>query len=225
TQKKLSSISSWENNKIASTEDGLKKIHEANENLDEVVALAKDLRQRIVENKHYPPYLNDDIWRLEKIAKDGKIHKRVSSHGIHTVKDLLQLYTTEPSSLYVAERKHNCTDVEDLFIAHIVEMDTMARGFKNAAKLIEERATQQDCLLCPTGFAAKMALMTTIESTGSLLAGKNVTADDEKIAVFSDALNHASIIDGLHLAQRQKSIKALARYQEVIERYAKEKQS
>ncbi|KAL4288727.1 hypothetical protein AHAS_Ahas19G0315100 [Arachis hypogaea] len=50
TQKKLSSISSWENNKIASTEDGLKKIHEANENLDEVVALAKDLRQRIVEN-------------------------------------------------------------------------------------------------------------------------------------------------------------------------------
>ncbi|XLR57279.1 hypothetical protein S83_007951 [Arachis hypogaea] len=58
--------------------------------------------------KHYPPYLNDDIWRLKKIAKDGKIHKRLSSHGIHTVKDLLQLYTTEPFSLYVAERKHIC---------------------------------------------------------------------------------------------------------------------
>ncbi|XP_052113684.1 calmodulin-binding protein 60 B [Arachis duranensis] len=32
--------------------------------------------------KHYPPYLNDDIRRLEKIAKDEKIHKRLSSHGI-----------------------------------------------------------------------------------------------------------------------------------------------
>ena len=50
--------------------------------------------------KHYPPSLNDDIWRLEKIAKDGKIHKRLSIHGIHTVKDLLQQYITNPSSLY-----------------------------------------------------------------------------------------------------------------------------
>ncbi|MED6193101.1 hypothetical protein PIB30_015985 [Stylosanthes scabra] len=50
--------------------------------------------------KHYPPSLNDDIWRLEKIAKDGKIHKRLSQRGIHTVKDLLQLHTTNPSSLY-----------------------------------------------------------------------------------------------------------------------------
>ena len=52
-----------------------------------------------------------------------------------------------------------------------------------------------------------MALMTTIGSIGSLLAGNSTPAEDEKIAVFSDALNHASIIDGLHLAQRQKSVK------------------
>ncbi|KAJ1385607.1 hypothetical protein SESBI_41571 [Sesbania bispinosa] len=50
--------------------------------------------------KHYPPSLNDDVWRLEQIAKDGKIHKRLSFHGIHTVQDLLRLYTTNQSLLY-----------------------------------------------------------------------------------------------------------------------------
>lgn len=34
-------------------------------------------------------------------------------------------------------RRRESTDVEDLFIAHIVGMDTMARGLRNAAKLIE----------------------------------------------------------------------------------------
>ncbi|CAL0311004.1 unnamed protein product [Lupinus luteus] len=64
-----------------------------------------------------------------------------------------------------------------------------------------------DCLLCPTGFAANMALMTAIGSIGSLLAGNSIPSEDEQIAVFSDALNHASIIDGLRLAERQKSVK------------------
>ncbi|KAK7284418.1 hypothetical protein RJT34_19164 [Clitoria ternatea] len=50
--------------------------------------------------KHYPPFLNDDTWRLKKIAKEGKIHKQLSFHGIHTVKDLLRLYITNESSLY-----------------------------------------------------------------------------------------------------------------------------
>ena len=34
-------------------------------------------------------------------------------------------------------RRRESTDVEDLFIAHISGMDTMARGLRNAAKLIE----------------------------------------------------------------------------------------
>ncbi len=46
----------------------------------------------------------------------------------------------------------------------------------------------EDCLLFPTGFAANMAVM-------SALATGNV-------AVFSDELNHASIIDGIRLASR-----------------------
>ncbi|XP_020211078.1 calmodulin-binding protein 60 D isoform X2 [Cajanus cajan] len=50
--------------------------------------------------KHYPPYLNDDIWRLKNIAKERKFHNQLSLHGIHKVKDLLRLYITNEPSLY-----------------------------------------------------------------------------------------------------------------------------
>uniref|UniRef100_A0A453ARA6 xylose isomerase n=1 Tax=Aegilops tauschii subsp. strangulata TaxID=200361 RepID=A0A453ARA6_AEGTS len=37
-----------------------------------------------------------------------------------------------------AKLRRESTDVEDLFIAHISGMDTMARGLRNVAKLIED---------------------------------------------------------------------------------------
>ncbi|RVW97890.1 Calmodulin-binding protein 60 D [Vitis vinifera] len=46
-----------------------------------------------------PPSLDDKVWRLERIAKDGASHKRLDSHGIHNVKDFLRLYVTDQSSL------------------------------------------------------------------------------------------------------------------------------
>ncbi|MCD7446481.1 hypothetical protein HAX54_007795 [Datura stramonium] len=49
--------------------------------------------------KHYPPTLDDEIWRLEKIAKDGASHKRLIQKGISCVKDFLRLYVTDPSLL------------------------------------------------------------------------------------------------------------------------------
>lgn len=49
--------------------------------------------------KHHPPCLGDEIWRLEKIAKEGVFHKRLLSHRICTVKDFLQMYTTNQSLL------------------------------------------------------------------------------------------------------------------------------
>lgn len=63
----------------------------------------------------------------------------------------------------------------------------------------------QDCLVCPTGFSANTAFMTAVGSIGSLLApaGRR-PAPDERIAIFSDALNHASIIDGIRLVERQQ---------------------
>nr|GEV70868.1 calmodulin-binding protein [Tanacetum cinerariifolium] len=49
--------------------------------------------------KHHPPYLVDEIWRLEKIAKDGILHKRLATYRICTVKDFLQMYATNQSLL------------------------------------------------------------------------------------------------------------------------------
>ncbi|XP_052485925.1 8-amino-7-oxononanoate synthase isoform X3 [Gossypium raimondii] len=64
----------------------------------------------------------------------------------------------------------------------------------------------QDCLLCLTGFSANMALMVALRNLASLIAAGNVPVKDEKIAIFSDELNHASIIDGIRLAERQRSV-------------------
>lgn len=44
-----------------------------------------------VYKKHYPPSLADEVWRLEKIGKDGAFHKRLSSENINTVKDFLTM--------------------------------------------------------------------------------------------------------------------------------------
>ncbi|KAG5547249.1 hypothetical protein RHGRI_013051 [Rhododendron griersonianum] len=49
--------------------------------------------------KHHPPNLNDEVWRLEKISKGGTYHKALHGKGITTVKEFLQLYYKEPSSL------------------------------------------------------------------------------------------------------------------------------
>lgn len=66
---------------------------------------------------------------------------------------------------------------------------------------------KEDSLLCPTGFSANMAVMTALGSLSSLLSVSGRPTNDEKIAIFSDALNHASIIDGIRLAERQGEAK------------------
>ncbi|OAE21452.1 hypothetical protein AXG93_3506s1260 [Marchantia polymorpha subsp. ruderalis] len=59
-------------------------------------------------------------------------------------------------------------------------------------------AAARECLLCPTGFAANMAVMTALSS---VLKG-TLSAKGGAFAIFSDSLNHASIIDGVRLAQK-----------------------
>ncbi|KAL7001734.1 8-amino-7-oxononanoate synthase [Sarracenia purpurea var. burkii] len=80
-------------------------------------------------------------------------------------------------------------------------------GYTNYHRLLESclagLKNKEDCLLCPTGFSANMAVMTTLGNVGSLLATSRKPLKDERIAIFSDALNHASIIDGIRLAGRQ----------------------
>ncbi|XP_057952263.1 8-amino-7-oxononanoate synthase isoform X3 [Malania oleifera] len=83
-------------------------------------------------------------------------------------------------------------------------------GYTNYHSLLESSLAdlkkKEDCLLCPTGFAANMAVMVAIGNVGSLLAAGEKPLEDEKIAIFSDALNHASIIDGIRLAERQQNV-------------------
>ncbi|XP_019176840.1 PREDICTED: protein SAR DEFICIENT 1-like [Ipomoea nil] len=52
--------------------------------------MVKDHRGELYK-KHYPPALDDDVWRLKNIGKDGKFHKKLASNGVNTVQHFLQL--------------------------------------------------------------------------------------------------------------------------------------
>nr|XP_048331999.1 calmodulin-binding protein 60 B-like isoform X1 [Ziziphus jujuba var. spinosa] len=58
----------------------------------------KDHRGELYK-KHYPPALNDEVWRLEKIGKDGSFHKRLNNAGIVTVEDFLRLVVRDLQKL------------------------------------------------------------------------------------------------------------------------------
>lgn len=50
--------------------------------------VVKDHRGELYK-KHHPPVLEDEVWRLEKIGKEGAFHKRLNKEKIVTVKDFL----------------------------------------------------------------------------------------------------------------------------------------
>lgn len=58
----------------------------------------KDHRGELYK-KHYPPALKDEVWRLEKIGKDGAFHKRLNKAGIYTVEDFLRLVVRDSHRL------------------------------------------------------------------------------------------------------------------------------
>ncbi|KAH9572888.1 hypothetical protein CY35_02G175200 [Sphagnum magellanicum] len=58
----------------------------------------KDHRGELYK-KHYPPALGDEVWRLDKIGKDGAFHKRLNQSGIQTVEDFLRLVVMDPQRL------------------------------------------------------------------------------------------------------------------------------
>ncbi|KAK6149851.1 hypothetical protein DH2020_017376 [Rehmannia glutinosa] len=60
--------------------------------------IVKDHRGELYK-KHYPPALTDEVWRLEKIGKDGSFHKRLNKAGIHTVEDFLRFVVRDPQKL------------------------------------------------------------------------------------------------------------------------------
>ncbi|XP_077244630.1 protein SAR DEFICIENT 1-like isoform X2 [Tasmannia lanceolata] len=58
----------------------------------------KDHRGELYK-KHHPPYLHDEVWRLERIGKDGAFHKRLVHAKINSVQDFLKLSIVDPGKL------------------------------------------------------------------------------------------------------------------------------
>ncbi|KAI3818760.1 hypothetical protein L1987_12577 [Smallanthus sonchifolius] len=70
------------------------RIHEAKTDAFTV----KDHRGELYK-KHYPPALADEVWRLEKIGKDGSFHKKLNKAGIFSVEDFLRLVVRDQKKL------------------------------------------------------------------------------------------------------------------------------
>ncbi|KAL5218538.1 hypothetical protein ABZP36_019222 [Zizania latifolia] len=60
--------------------------------------VVKDHRGELYK-KHHPPVLDNEVWRLEKIGKEGAFHKRLNKEKIVTVKDFLTLLHLDAPSL------------------------------------------------------------------------------------------------------------------------------
>uniref|UniRef100_A0A803LPM6 Calmodulin-binding protein n=1 Tax=Chenopodium quinoa TaxID=63459 RepID=A0A803LPM6_CHEQI len=80
--------------KVAAGNDEVVRIREAKTEAFTV----KDHRGELYK-KHYPPALNDEVWRLEKIGKDGAFHKRLNKAGIVSVEDFLRFVVRDPQRL------------------------------------------------------------------------------------------------------------------------------
>ncbi|KAA8538062.1 hypothetical protein F0562_027358 [Nyssa sinensis] len=52
-----------------------------------------------VYKKHYPPALHDEVWRLDTIAKDGALHKKLIKDEITKVEDFLRVLVRDPQRL------------------------------------------------------------------------------------------------------------------------------
>lgn len=60
--------------------------------------IVKDHRGELYK-KHYPPQLEDEVWRLENISKDGTFHQRLDQAGVVNVQDFLKLSVINPTNL------------------------------------------------------------------------------------------------------------------------------
>ncbi|KAJ6769749.1 CALMODULIN-BINDING PROTEIN [Salix purpurea] len=77
----------------------------------------KDHRGELYK-KHYPPALNDEVWRLEKIGKDGSFHKRLTKAGIYSVEDFLRLVVRDSQKLRAILGSGMSNKMWDILIEH-----------------------------------------------------------------------------------------------------------
>ncbi|CAA7401180.1 unnamed protein product [Spirodela intermedia] len=82
--------------------------------------------------------------------------------------------------------------------------------------VLAEMHKKEACVVTPTGFAANTAFLAALGAVATHNAASRRPAAHEKIAVFSDALNHASIIDGLRMMERhQQAVVSVYRHSDM----------
>uniref|UniRef100_A0ACD5XMT0 Uncharacterized protein n=1 Tax=Avena sativa TaxID=4498 RepID=A0ACD5XMT0_AVESA len=80
---------------------GLRLVNAYGERVLEGITEPFRVKERRVEGfeKHHPPLLGDEVWRLERIGKNGAYHQALSDSGIDTVQKLLQSYMKNEQKL------------------------------------------------------------------------------------------------------------------------------
>ncbi|TKW28850.1 hypothetical protein SEVIR_3G355600v4 [Setaria viridis] len=80
---------------------GLRLVSPSGERVLEGVTKPFRVKERRVEGfeKHYPPLLKDEVWRLKKIGKIGAYHQALLDNGIDSVKKFLQAYMKDEQKL------------------------------------------------------------------------------------------------------------------------------
>lgn len=56
--------------------------------------------------KHYPPVLTDDVWRLEKIGKEGAFHRKLRKNNVATVQEFVRMLMVKPDELRAVSLRH-----------------------------------------------------------------------------------------------------------------------
>ncbi|CAL5093124.1 unnamed protein product [Urochloa decumbens] len=80
---------------------GVRLIDDLGERVQEGITkpfVVKDRRGEEYKKREIPK-LDDEVWRLQKIAKGGVFHEALKRCGIHTVKHFLRLYYTDEKAL------------------------------------------------------------------------------------------------------------------------------
>ncbi|KAM7268629.1 hypothetical protein ACFE04_010795 [Oxalis oulophora] len=123
--------------------------------------IVKDHRGELYK-KHHPPRLEDEVWRLEKIGKDGVFHKKLASDGIHTVQDFLKLSTVETSKLRVILGPGMSDKMWEAEINHRVyqghDLNILSRSYIDS--LVREAYANWSSLEVVEGFSIETALLT-----------------------------------------------------------------
>uniref|UniRef100_A0A0E0MNB5 Calmodulin-binding protein-like n=1 Tax=Oryza punctata TaxID=4537 RepID=A0A0E0MNB5_ORYPU len=80
---------------------GLRLVNDSEDRVLEGITEPFRVKERRVEGfeKHYPPMLDDEVWRLEKIGRNGAHHQALTNSGVDTVQKFLQAYFTDEKKL------------------------------------------------------------------------------------------------------------------------------